>query len=109
MPIECEVFVLGCISSLFIFQSQTIRHVNSNQCLDKPSPTERDTPSISMSYLRVLFVRLCLCQHICICVYVLFCCNGYVNYTILIPLGVCNGSPSQQWILSDLDWKKMSS
>lgn len=50
-------------------QTLTIRHANSNQCLDKTTPTERDTPSI----------------------------------------GPCTGSPSQQWILGDIDWKKMDS
>ncbi|XP_074658980.1 polypeptide N-acetylgalactosaminyltransferase 13-like isoform X2 [Tubulanus polymorphus] len=48
-------------------QSLTLKHVHSNQCLDKASPSDRDSPTMA------------LCS---------------------------DTSPSQKWILTDMDWTK---
>lgn len=49
-PVECTCKSFVSVS---FFQTLSIRHVNSNQCLDKPNPHDRDTPSVGKSVVTV--------------------------------------------------------
>lgn len=53
----------------YIKETLQIKHVNSNQCLDKPTASDKEAPSVA----------------------------------------ACTNSHSQQWLLSDMDWGKVSS